>query len=475
MKELIPTYYSEYGRYISRFRAIPLIDDCLKPAERRVLLSLYEMACTKPTKSHEIDGYVVGRYHPHGSAYPVLVNLVRSGFASSQHGSWGGPGLKEDPNAAASRYTETCLEKWVEKLAFEFIDYVPWEMYELNEEPRYLPTPIPLGIIGNGVVTGLSFYKTLIPQYRKEDLTKRLLWLLKNRSKVDLNKIDWDKEMDPKKYGPQIVPNKTDCTIREASPNALYSLLYRGYGDLYFVPKGNITEIPLNKGSRSKVKTKVIVIEGRAPNHSLTKLLKDFDAGKLPIQNLVDTSEGQDFRVIVEPKKGIDLQELSETLWQQYCIKKLNFMVYTCDNAGNVATTPIDDLLLRSFKNWTQAYWKKLSSDIENISKRFLNNEIYKIVRDLLSNKKILDFETLWNYFPKNKKLKVPVLTDTSILKEERELTKELVLAAYTNSPIKKLVEYHDQENQIVEDLRILKETIENFNGICIDRLKDIK
>ena len=66
--------------------------------------------------------------------------------------------------------TETRILPWVSKFAFEFIKYVPWEMLELDSEPLYLPSILPLGLIGNGVFTSISFYRTMIPKYSKEDL-----------------------------------------------------------------------------------------------------------------------------------------------------------------------------------------------------------------------------------------------------------------------------------------------------------------
>lgn len=155
MEKIIPTFYAEYGRYISRFRMIPLNIDCLLPVERRILLIMQRIANRIPVKSLKIDGTVVGELHPHGSSYSTIVNLVRNGLADKNFSSWGGIGLKDCP-APASRYTETKIEPWVSKFAFEYIDYVPWEVLELEKEPLYLPSLLPLGLIGDGVINGIK-------------------------------------------------------------------------------------------------------------------------------------------------------------------------------------------------------------------------------------------------------------------------------------------------------------------------------
>ena len=103
MEKVFPTFYSEYGRYISKWRMIPLNIDCLIPAQRRVLLVLNQLGTSKPIKSFKIDGIVTGTYHPHGSAYGTLVELVRNGFADDSVSSWGGVGLNNAP-APASKY-----------------------------------------------------------------------------------------------------------------------------------------------------------------------------------------------------------------------------------------------------------------------------------------------------------------------------------------------------------------------------------
>ena len=58
--------YGQYGRYINKWRAFPLYEDGLKLVERRVLYSEYLTARKKFTKSAEVVGYCIGKFHPHG-------------------------------------------------------------------------------------------------------------------------------------------------------------------------------------------------------------------------------------------------------------------------------------------------------------------------------------------------------------------------------------------------------------------------
>ena len=204
MQRIIPIFYSEYGRYINKFRGIPWYIDCLKPVERRLLLVMHQIAKNKEMPSDRILGECTGKYHPHGSVgvYKTLAGLVHQNLADGSFGEFGVPGL-DGKKPSASRYTETKLMPWVEELAFKYVDYVPWEALERdNPEPLFLPSPIPVGLIGDGVITGITFYTTLIPKYKLQDLARRSVWLLENP-----NKKPEDKPQTPKDNPQEINKN----------------------------------------------------------------------------------------------------------------------------------------------------------------------------------------------------------------------------------------------------------------------------
>jgi len=72
MYKLTVVYYSEYGRYLNRYRSIPLYMDALKISDRRVILSLHDTAKDKLTKSAKVIGLCIGTYHPHGIRQPMV-------------------------------------------------------------------------------------------------------------------------------------------------------------------------------------------------------------------------------------------------------------------------------------------------------------------------------------------------------------------------------------------------------------------
>lgn len=203
MDKLVPSMYRDYGMYVNYSRAFPLSIDGLKPVERRILLSAYEIARDKFIKSARVDGHVIGHYHPHGSSYGSIVQLVNQGFLAGQGNFGNNAGVESSP-AAAMRYTEVRLSKFINDLTFKLIDYVPVQDGELDDEPAFLPTMFPLCLLGNEYTSGIGFgFKTLIPCYKIEDLKQRLLFLLGKEKKrptikpiSDCEILSGDKELE---------------------------------------------------------------------------------------------------------------------------------------------------------------------------------------------------------------------------------------------------------------------------------------
>jgi DNA gyrase/topoisomerase IV subunit A len=356
MQKLIPVFYSEYGRYINRFRSIPYLIDGLMPVERRILLTLHETSpknSNKTIKSARVVGDAIGKYHPHGdvACYGTLVNLSKDGFVETQ-GAWGSPGLRDAP-ASAMRYTECRIKDWLNILAFTNIEFVPWETFELEPEPLFLPSPIPIGLIGTGVITGITFYRTLIPKFKLSDLAKRLQWLLELKTT----------EVDD---GPLILPNFPGCKIYETDPGSVKQLLTTGVASLKIVPDG-------------KLESKSIRILGRAPNASFNSLIEDAKESGL---YSVRCSSGSTIDVVIELKKrDTNLNELAQNIWNKHLIKKHNYNSLYTDLEGNLHTVSIDQLLLNSYNAWKYTSYLKKINEYHKINEKKIDLLVIQIVR----------------------------------------------------------------------------------------------
>ena len=75
MDKILLPMYKKYGIMVNSNRMFCLDIDGLKPVERRILLSTYQIARDKMVKSARVDGHCMGNFHPHSSSYGTIVQL----------------------------------------------------------------------------------------------------------------------------------------------------------------------------------------------------------------------------------------------------------------------------------------------------------------------------------------------------------------------------------------------------------------
>ena len=189
--DIVKDNYSEYGRYINidDGRVVCYEADGLKSVQRRTLYAAYIVAKDSLTKTARVVGDTMGKFHPHGdsSIAGCIEGMVRDGLMFGKGNFGSNVGL--DPiEAAATRYTECMLDPKILKLAFKYIDDVPYFINDLgNKEPEYLPTPFPLNICHftnyetfvYAIGFCIAFY---LPKFKVEDLFE----LIKNPKKKDV-------------------------------------------------------------------------------------------------------------------------------------------------------------------------------------------------------------------------------------------------------------------------------------------------
>lgn len=150
--------FLEYASYVIKERAIPHLDDGLKPVQRRILQSLHDVDDGKFHKVANIVGHAM-QYHPHGDAsiYEALVNLANKELFIDKQGNFGNT-LTGDP-ASAARYIECRLLPMAGEVLFrpDITDFT--DSYDgRRKEPITLPAKIPLPLIlgAEGIAVGMS-------------------------------------------------------------------------------------------------------------------------------------------------------------------------------------------------------------------------------------------------------------------------------------------------------------------------------
>ena len=164
MRDLYDFNFRQYSAYVICSRAIPAIEDGLKPVQRRIMHSLWEKDDKRYTKVANIVGHAM-QYHPHGDAsigdaLVVLANKLwgeGKGYLIDGQGNYGS--LYTGMPHAATRYIECRLTDLARKEVFnpKTTEFVP--NYDgRREEPVYLPAKIPLLLMmgSDGIAVGLS-------------------------------------------------------------------------------------------------------------------------------------------------------------------------------------------------------------------------------------------------------------------------------------------------------------------------------
>ena len=151
-------WFLDYASYVILERAVPHIEDGLKPVQRRVLYTMHLMENGTLHKVAKIVGATMA-YHPHGDASinDALVQLGQKGYLIDTQGNWGNT-LTGDV-AAAGRYIEAKLSNFALEILFGD-KITPWmKSYDgKSREPVYLPTRFPLLLAqgAEGIAVGLS-------------------------------------------------------------------------------------------------------------------------------------------------------------------------------------------------------------------------------------------------------------------------------------------------------------------------------
>lgn len=196
LDEVLKNSMIPYAENVILDRALPRVEDGLKPVQRRILYAMYEMGLT-PDKPHKkcakIVGEVLGKYHPHGdsSVYGAIVHLAQDfNMRKPLINGQGNFGTVDGDSAAAYRYTEARLET----LALELLKDIDKDTvkFSLNfddtqEEPDTLPGRYPNLLVNGttGIAVGLA---TNIPPHNLVEVINGTIAYIDN-PKISLEKM----------------------------------------------------------------------------------------------------------------------------------------------------------------------------------------------------------------------------------------------------------------------------------------------
>lgn len=309
LEEVLPSSMLPYAEFVILDRALPRVEDGLKPVQRRILYTMHEMGLT-PDKPHKkcarIVGDCMGKYHPHGdsSVYDAMVRMAQDFNMRmtlvNGHGNFGS--VDGDP-AAAMRYTEARMEP----LALELLrdiekDTVPFGLNfdDSLKEPELLPGRFPNLLVNgaSGIAVGLA---TNIPTHNLGEVIDGVIAYL------DKPKIKLDEMM---KY----IPGPDFPTGGYILKNELEQAYETGKGRIYLRAKYRVEEGTNDK--KSIVITELPYQVNKAT--CLRKIAEQRETRKefAGIADIADESDRNGMRAVITLKKDASLDEVLGGLWK---------------------------------------------------------------------------------------------------------------------------------------------------------------
>ena len=310
LEEVLHDSMIPYTEHVVLDRALPRVEDGLKPVQRRILFSMLELGLQpeKPyKKSARIVGECMGKYHPHGdsSVYDAMVRLSQDFVMRAPlvegHGNFGSI---DGDSAAAMRYTEAKLAP----LAMELLrdlekDTVKWSLNfdDSLREPDMLPGRFPNLLVNgaSGIAVGVA---TNIPPHNLGEVIDGVV------AYIDNPKISLDQMMTIIK-GPDF-------------PTGGELIFDDGLRSAYATGKGKITIRAKVGIEASGDKTSLVITElpyqvNKAALLQKIVELKDSNKDKLSsISEIRDESDKHGMRAIIKLKKDADAKKILEYLFK---------------------------------------------------------------------------------------------------------------------------------------------------------------
>ncbi len=311
IEQVLHSSMMPYAEYVILDRALPRVEDGLKPVQRRILYAMHDLGLTpdKPyKKSARVVGECLAKYHPHGdtSVYDAMVRLaqpfnMRMKLVDGQ----GNFGSVDGDGAAAMRYTEARLNN----LALEMIrdldkDTVDWEnnFDDTLKEPVTLPSRYPNILVNGamGIAVGLA---TNIPPHNLAEVIDGAISVIEN-PRISLDEVMKTVVGPDFPTGGYVIAGDELKTAYETGRG---KILIRSKIDIETEKSGRqniiVTEIPYQVNKASLIsKIGQLMVDKK----------EDFGC----ISDVIDESDRHGMRIVIKLRKDTDVSTILDLLYK---------------------------------------------------------------------------------------------------------------------------------------------------------------
>ena len=434
-------WFLDYASYVILERAVPHINDGLKPVQRRILHSLKEINDGRYHKVANVIGNTM-KYHPHGDASigDAMVQIGQKELLLDMQGNWGN--IATGDRAAASRYIEVRLTAFALDVVYNN-KITNWSSsYDgRSKEPTTLPVKFPLLLAHGveGIAVGLS--TKILPHNFNEliDASIKVLKGVKPKIFPDFasgGSADFSNYNDGKRGGRIRVRAK----IYQESKDTLI-----------------ISELPFSTTTSSLIQS----------------ILKANDRGKIKIKKIEDNT-AENVEIAITIPSGISPDKTIDALYS-FTNCEVSISPLACvieDNSPRFIG--VSEILIQSTNHTLDLLKKELEVTLNELEEKwhfssleriFIEQRIYREIEELDNWKDII--ETI------HKKL-TPHIKELSreISNEDIEQLTEIKIKKITKFDLNKAInEIINLENKITKT----KENLDNLTSYAIDYFKDIK
>ena len=434
-------WFIDYASYVILERAVPAIEDGLKPVQRRILHSMKDLDDGRFNKVANVVGHTM-QYHPHGDASisDAIVQIGQKNLLIDTQGNWGN--ILTGDSAAASRYIEARLSQF----ALDVI-YSPkitnWQLsYDgRRKEPVNFPVKFPLLLAqgAEGIAVGLS---TKILPHNFIELIDASIKCLKGRNFQLYPDFPTEGVVDITNYndGKRGGRIKVRAKINQLNKNTLV-----------------ITQIPYTTTSSSLIDS----------------ILKANDKGKIKVKKIEDNT-ASNVEILIHLPSGVSPDKTIDGLFAfTNCEVSISPLGCIIEN-NKPLFTGVSDMLIKSTLNTKELLKKELENKLRELNllwhsstleKIFIEKRIYRLIEDKDTWKLVLDAikDGLEPYL----KLLKQVVSEDDIIK----LT-EIKIKRISKFDIDKADKKIDQ---IEDEIKKTNHNLENLNDFAIKYFKDLK
>ncbi len=434
-------WFIDYASYVILERAVPAIEDGLKPVQRRILHSMKDLDDGRFNKVANVVGHTM-QYHPHGDASisDAIVQIGQKNLLIDTQGNWGN--ILTGDSAAASRYIEARLSQF----ALDVI-YSPkitnWQLsYDgRRKEPVNFPVKFPLLLAqgAEGIAVGLS---TKILPHNFIELIDASIKCLKGRKFQLYPDFPTEGVVDITNYndGKRGGRIKVRAKINQLNKNTLV-----------------ITQIPYTTTSSSLIDS----------------ILKANDKGKIKVKKIEDNT-ASNVEILIHLPSGVSPDKTIDGLFAfTNCEVSISPLGCIIEN-NKPLFTGVSDMLIKSTLNTKELLKKELENKLQELNllwhsstleKIFIEKRIYRLIEDKDTWELVLDAikDGLEPYL----KLLKQVVSEDDIIK----LT-EIKIKRISKFDIDKADKKIDQ---IEDEIKKTNHNLENLNDFAIKYFKDLK